>query len=170
VSLSGLSAPHRTVVHSGCAYPKSQVRVEGDNKIYKRDADSGFKIRFHLLELWQHHFVALAARTGRQQRLLEGVTGTPTSTGSRWAASPIRTSLRQPTRHAAPPWTLASRIDRGQHVVAQDGLWHEARQAVVAIVVARCDYGDEIERRNDEYPLSALASRSYPFDLSTGYR
>jgi hypothetical protein len=47
VSLSGLSAPHRAVVHSGCAYPKSQVRVEGDNKIYKRDADSGFKIRFY---------------------------------------------------------------------------------------------------------------------------
>ena len=36
-----------TVVHSGCAYPKSQVRIEGDHKIYERDADSGFKIRFH---------------------------------------------------------------------------------------------------------------------------
>jgi hypothetical protein len=35
------------VVHSGCAYPKTQVRVEGDNKIYERDANSGFKIRFH---------------------------------------------------------------------------------------------------------------------------
>ena len=35
------------VVHSGCAYPKAQVRIEGDNKIYERDADSGFKIRFH---------------------------------------------------------------------------------------------------------------------------
>ena len=35
------------VVHSGWAYPKSQVRIEGDNKIYERDADSGFKIRFH---------------------------------------------------------------------------------------------------------------------------
>jgi hypothetical protein len=35
------------VVHSGCAYPKSQVRIEGENKIYERDADSGFKIRFH---------------------------------------------------------------------------------------------------------------------------
>ena len=35
------------VVHSGCAYPKNQVRIEGDNKIYARDADSGFKIRFH---------------------------------------------------------------------------------------------------------------------------
>jgi hypothetical protein len=35
------------VVHSGCAYQKSQVRIEGDNNIYERDADSGFKIRFH---------------------------------------------------------------------------------------------------------------------------
>ncbi len=35
------------VVHSGCAYPKTQVRIEGDHKIYERDADSGFKIRFH---------------------------------------------------------------------------------------------------------------------------
>ena len=35
------------VVHSGCAYPKSRVRIDGDNKIYERDADSGFKIRFH---------------------------------------------------------------------------------------------------------------------------
>jgi hypothetical protein len=58
-------------VDSGCAYPKSQVRIEGDNKIYERDADSGFKIRFSFLpDLRQHHFVALAARTGRQQRLL----------------------------------------------------------------------------------------------------
>jgi hypothetical protein len=40
---------HRTgaVVHSRCTYLKSQVRIEGDNKIYERDADSGFKIRFH---------------------------------------------------------------------------------------------------------------------------
>jgi hypothetical protein len=43
VSLSSLSAPHR----GRCAYPKAQVRIEGDNKIYERDAESGFKIRFH---------------------------------------------------------------------------------------------------------------------------
>jgi hypothetical protein len=35
------------VVHSGCAYPKSQVRIEGDNRIYERDANSGFKMRFY---------------------------------------------------------------------------------------------------------------------------
>ena len=44
--LNPLSAPHRAVVHSRCTYLKSQVRIEGDNKIYERDADSGFKIRF----------------------------------------------------------------------------------------------------------------------------
>jgi hypothetical protein len=38
------------VIHSGCAYPKAQVRIEGDNKIYERDADSGFKIRFHFCQ------------------------------------------------------------------------------------------------------------------------
>ena len=44
-----LSCQRRTgaVVHSGCAYSKDRVRIEGDNKIYERDADSGFKIRFH---------------------------------------------------------------------------------------------------------------------------
>jgi hypothetical protein len=35
------------VVHSGCTYPKSQVRIEGDNKIYEPDENSGFKIRFY---------------------------------------------------------------------------------------------------------------------------
>jgi hypothetical protein len=30
------------VVHSDCAYPKAQVQIEGDNKIYEREADSGF--------------------------------------------------------------------------------------------------------------------------------
>jgi hypothetical protein len=35
------------VVHSGCAYPKSQVQIEGDSNIYERDTASGLKIRFH---------------------------------------------------------------------------------------------------------------------------
>jgi hypothetical protein len=30
------------VVHFRSHYPKSQVRIEGDNRIYERDADSGF--------------------------------------------------------------------------------------------------------------------------------
>jgi len=35
------------VVHSGARYLKSQVQIEGENKIYGRMADSGFEIRFH---------------------------------------------------------------------------------------------------------------------------
>ena len=64
---------HRTgaVVHSRCTYPKSQVRIEGDNKIYERDADQWLQDPLPFLpKLRQRHFVALAARTGRQQRLL----------------------------------------------------------------------------------------------------
>ena len=45
--LKGHRRWHRAVAHSGCAYPKRQVRIEGDNKIYERGADSGFKMRFH---------------------------------------------------------------------------------------------------------------------------
>lgn len=35
------------VVHSGSRWLKSQVRIEGEEKIYGRIADSGFTIRFH---------------------------------------------------------------------------------------------------------------------------
>jgi len=35
------------VVHSGSRWRKTRVRIEGDNKIYARMADSGFEIRFH---------------------------------------------------------------------------------------------------------------------------
>jgi hypothetical protein len=35
------------VVHSGSSWPKAQVRIEGEHKIYARLADSGFEIRFH---------------------------------------------------------------------------------------------------------------------------
>jgi hypothetical protein len=34
-------------MHSGAAYSKSKVRVEGASKIYARNADSGYEIRFH---------------------------------------------------------------------------------------------------------------------------
>jgi hypothetical protein len=47
VSLSACQRCTGAVVHSGYAYPKSQVRIEDDNKIYERDADNGFKIRFY---------------------------------------------------------------------------------------------------------------------------
>ena len=34
-------------MHSGAAYLKSQVRIEGASKVYARNADSGYEIRFH---------------------------------------------------------------------------------------------------------------------------
>ena len=35
------------VIHSGSRWLKSQVRIEGEHKVYGRVADSGFEIRFH---------------------------------------------------------------------------------------------------------------------------
>jgi hypothetical protein len=35
------------VIHNGSRWLKSQVRIEGEHKIYGRIADSGFEIRFH---------------------------------------------------------------------------------------------------------------------------
>ena len=34
------------VVHSGSSWSRSQVRIEGEHKIYGRPGDSGFEIRF----------------------------------------------------------------------------------------------------------------------------
>jgi hypothetical protein len=36
-----------TAFHFGATYPKEQVRLDGERKIYERDADSGYRIRFH---------------------------------------------------------------------------------------------------------------------------
>jgi hypothetical protein len=36
-----------TAFHFGATYPKEQVRLDGERKIYERDADSGNRIRFH---------------------------------------------------------------------------------------------------------------------------
>jgi hypothetical protein len=36
-----------TAFHFGASYPKDRVRLEGERKIYERDADSGYRIRFH---------------------------------------------------------------------------------------------------------------------------
>jgi hypothetical protein len=47
LSLQGLSAPHRAVIDNGSRWLKSQVRIEGEHKVYGRVADSGFEIRFH---------------------------------------------------------------------------------------------------------------------------
>ena len=35
------------IIHNGSRWLKSQVRIEGEHKIYGRMADSGFEIRFH---------------------------------------------------------------------------------------------------------------------------
>ena len=36
-----------TAFHFGATYPKQQVRLDGERNIYERDADSGYRIRFH---------------------------------------------------------------------------------------------------------------------------
>jgi hypothetical protein len=36
-----------SVIHNGSRWLKTQVRIEGEHKIYARPADSGFEIRFH---------------------------------------------------------------------------------------------------------------------------
>jgi hypothetical protein len=36
-----------TAFHFGATYRKDQVRLDGAHKIYQRDADSGFKLRFY---------------------------------------------------------------------------------------------------------------------------
>jgi hypothetical protein len=36
-----------SVIHNGSSWRKSQLRIEGEDKVYARMADSGFEIRFH---------------------------------------------------------------------------------------------------------------------------
>src|SRR5947209_16368905 len=36
-----------TAFHFGAKYPKEQVRLDGERRIYDRGADSGYRIRFH---------------------------------------------------------------------------------------------------------------------------
>ena len=36
-----------TAFHFGASFPKEQVRLDGERKVYERDADSGYRIRFH---------------------------------------------------------------------------------------------------------------------------
>jgi hypothetical protein len=33
--------------HFGVTFPKARVRLDGERKVYERDADSGYRIRFH---------------------------------------------------------------------------------------------------------------------------
>jgi hypothetical protein len=36
-----------TAFHFGASFPKERVRLDGERKIFERDADSGYRIRFH---------------------------------------------------------------------------------------------------------------------------
>ena len=36
-----------TAFHFGATYRREQVRLDGERKIYEREADSGYEIRFH---------------------------------------------------------------------------------------------------------------------------
>jgi hypothetical protein len=45
------------VIHNGSRWLKSQVRIEGEHKIYGRIADSGFEIRSFLPQLRQQCFL-----------------------------------------------------------------------------------------------------------------
>ena len=36
-----------SVIHNGSRWLKTQVRIEGEHKVYARIAESGFEIRFH---------------------------------------------------------------------------------------------------------------------------
>jgi hypothetical protein len=42
------------IIHNGSRWLKSQVRIEGEHKIYGRIADSGFEIRFSFLPELRH--------------------------------------------------------------------------------------------------------------------
>ena len=36
-----------TAFHFGASFPKERVRLDGEREVYERDADSGYRIRFH---------------------------------------------------------------------------------------------------------------------------
>jgi hypothetical protein len=61
-----------TAFHFGATYPKERVRLEGERKVYERDADSGYRIRFHFCPncgstLSHRPSHRLATRSGRSQ-------------------------------------------------------------------------------------------------------
>ena len=45
--LSIVPTPYGSVAHCGSRWLKSQIRIEGDHKIYTRKGDSGFSPRWH---------------------------------------------------------------------------------------------------------------------------
>jgi hypothetical protein len=42
-----MSAPNRHAFQFGATYLKARGRLEGDRKINEREADTGYRIRFH---------------------------------------------------------------------------------------------------------------------------
>jgi hypothetical protein len=64
-----------TASHFGATFRKEQVRLEGERKIYERDADSGYRIRFHFCPncgnslYWEgdRNPVVCALRSGRSK-------------------------------------------------------------------------------------------------------
>ena len=47
VPLRAMSGRTGAIMHSGAIFLKSQVRIEGASKVYARNADSGYEVRFH---------------------------------------------------------------------------------------------------------------------------
>jgi hypothetical protein len=47
VPLQSVSTAHWHGLPLGATYLKDRVRLEGERKIYERDGDSGYRIRFH---------------------------------------------------------------------------------------------------------------------------
>jgi hypothetical protein len=74
-----------TAFHFGATYPKERVRLYGERKIYKREADSGYRIRFH--------FCPNCGSTVYWEE-----TATERSAGSLWVHSTYRHFHRPATR------------------------------------------------------------------------
>jgi hypothetical protein len=70
-----------TAFHFGASYFKDRVRLDGERKIYERDADSGYRIRFHFCP------TAAALFMGREIVILR-------SAGSQWVRSTRQPFLR----------------------------------------------------------------------------
>jgi hypothetical protein len=54
-----------TAFHFGATYPKERVRLDGDRKIYERDADSGCRIRFRFCPSCAPPFIGKGTATQR---------------------------------------------------------------------------------------------------------
>src|ERR1700730_6463054 len=81
-----------TAFHFAAAYLKKKARLDGERKIYERDADSGYRIRFHFCP------TAAALSIGREIVILR-------SAGSQWVRSTRQPFLRPSTRsESIYPW------------------------------------------------------------------